>query len=48
MSQNDVLIPVYRREDEKEHLKRIATEAAKKNGLEHPNIIFHNALIELK
>lgn len=43
-----MLILVYRREDEKEHLKRIATEAAKKNGLEHPNIIFHNALIELK
>lgn len=46
-----MLILAYRGEDEKEHLEkhaRIAAEAASEIGLERPNIIFHNALIELK
>lgn len=46
-----MLILAYRREDEKKRLEehaRIAAEAASEIGLEHPHIIFHNALIELK
>lgn len=46
-----MLILAYRGEDEKKRLEghaKTAAEAASKIGLEHPNIIFHNALIELK
>lgn len=46
-----MLILAYRGEDEKKCLEkhaRIAAESASEIGLERPNIIFHNALIELK